>query len=146
MNNDFTYKNIRLNVFVYGMHGMTKENTLLSDAVGRDVRLNTTIKNWWTPDNPTNDWYMNALDANVQEGYTAAPYENAGFVRVKDITLSYDFPKDVLGALRLSKLQLYASGKNLITITDFGGLDPELNNQWDIPLQKEFSLGLNLEF
>lgn len=74
------------------------------------------------------------------------PMKMLAFVRVKDITLSYDFPKDVLGALRLSKLQLYASGKNLITITDFGGLDPELNNQWDIPLQKEFSLGLNLEF
>lgn len=146
MNNAISYKDFRLSVFVYGMHGMTKENTLLSDAVGRTILSNTTKKNWWTPDNPTNEWYMNRLDANVQEGYTAAPYEKAGFVRLKDVSLAYNFPKHVLSQLGLGRLQVYVSGRNLYTFTNFGGMDPELNNQLDVPLQKEYTIGLNLEF
>lgn len=146
MNNSLSYKNLNLSVFVYGMHGMTQENALLSDAVGRPVVRNTTKKNWWTPDNPTNDWYRNALDANVQEGYTAAPYEKSGFLRIKDITLSYNFSNKLLSNLGLSRLQVYASGRNLFTITHFGGMDPELTSQWQIPLQKEYTFGLALDF
>lgn len=146
MNNALSYKNFRLSVFVYGMHGMTKENSLLSDGVGRTIRLNTTKKNWWTPDNPTNDWYINRLDASVQEGYTAAPYEKAGFVRIKDISLSYNFSNKALSSLGLSKFQVYVSGRNQFTFSNFEGMDPELNNQWDVPLQKEYAIGLNLEF
>lgn len=146
MNNAFSYKNFRLSVFVYGMHGMTKENSLLSDGVGRTIRLNTTKKNWWTPTNPTNDWYINRLDASVQEGYTAAPYEKADFIRVKDVSLSYNFSNKVLSGLGLGKLQVYVSGRNQFTFTDFEGMDPELNSQWDVPLQKEYTVGLNLEF
>ncbi|QNL52594.1 TonB-dependent receptor [Olivibacter sp. SDN3] len=146
MNNVLSYKNFRLSVFVYGMHGMTIENTLLSDAVGRTILSNTTKKNWWTPDNPTNSWYMNRLDANVQEGYTAPPYEKAGFIRLRDVSLSYDFSKNVIPNLGLGKLRVYVSGRNLHTFTKFGGLDPELTNQLDVPLQKEYTIGMNLEF
>src|SRR5690606_25919318 len=121
-------------------------NTLLSDAVGRTILTNTTKKNWWTPDNPTNDWYMNRLDANVQEGFTAPPYEKAGFVRLKDVSLSYSFSQDLLSRLSLSHFQVYVSGRNLFTFPTFGGTDPELNNEQDIPLQKEYTIGLNFEF
>jgi len=146
LNNIFNFKDFSLSVFMYGMHGMTKENSLLSDAVGRTIRLNTTKKNWWREDNPTNDWYANKLDANVQEGYTAAPYENASFVRIKDISITYKLPQHTLKSLGLNSLKMYLTGRNLFTITKFGGMDPELNNQWDVPLQKEYAFGLNLEF
>jgi len=147
LNNSFSYKNLTLNVFIHGVHGITKNNTLMSDGVGRTVRMTTTKKNWWTPDNPTNDWYMNATDANLQEGYSANPFENAGFVRIKDASLVYNFSKDkLLSRIGVDRLQLYLTGRNLLTFTKFGGMDPELNSQRNIPLQKEYVFGMNLEF
>lgn len=147
INNSLSYKNLTLNVFIHGVHGVTKNNTLLSDGVGRTVRLTTTKKNWWTPDNPTNDWYMNATDANQQEGYGANPYEDASFVRIKDISLAYDFSKnDKLSRLGFGKLQVYLTGRNLFTFTKYGGMDPELSGQRGVPMQKEYVVGMNLEF
>lgn len=146
LNNSFTYKNLTLRVFAHGIHGMIKENGLLADDVGRTVRSTTTKKNWWTPENPTNDWYMNHTDAQSQGGYNAPPFEDGGFIRIKDITLVYDFEKSLLSRIGITRLQLSLTGRNLFTITNYGGLDPELSSDRDVPMQKEYSLGLNLEF
>lgn len=147
MNNTFSYKNLTLNVFIHGVHGVTKNNTLLNDTdVDQAVRMTTTKKNWWRPDNPTNEWYMNTWNANLQDGKSAAPYEQAGFVRIKDVSLAYDFAKSFLSRYGIGKCQLYLTGRNLFTLTRFGGMDPELNGQRNIPLQKEYVIGLNLDF
>lgn len=145
LNNSFSYKNFNLNVFVHGVHGVTKENELMDDLmVTSGVRLNTTVKNWWTPQNPSNDFWMNHIDAHLMQGVAAPIYENAGFIRLKDVSLSYDLPKTVMDKLRISKLQVFVSGRNLATITKWRGLDPELADQISRPLQKEFMVGVNL--
>lgn len=146
LNNSFSYKNLTLRIFAHGIHGITKKNGLLADDVGRTVRSTTTKKNWWTPDNPTNEWYMNHTDAQFQGGHNAPPYENGGFIRIKDISLVYDFPKNLLSHYGFSKIQVSLTGRNLFTFTNYGGLDPELSSDRDIPMQKEYSIGLNLEF
>ncbi len=147
MTNTFSYKHFSLRVFVYGVQGVTKNNTLLDDvAVDPSVRMTTIKKNWWTPTNPTNDWYMNKLDAAKEQGQTANPYENASFVRIKDISLAYTFPKNLLSRVGIDRCQIYVTGTNLHTFTKFGGLDPELSGQRAIPLQKEYVFGLNIDF
>ncbi|MGV8093887.1 MAG: TonB-dependent receptor [Mangrovibacterium sp.] len=146
MGNTLTYRNFTLNVFMHGVHGMTKVNPLLTDGNDEGVRKSTMMKNWWTPDNPTNDWYMNHKDAHRQSGVTAPPYENASFVRVKDITLSYDLSKTLLRNFGFNKFEIYATGRNLLTFTKYGGLDPELDGQEGVPLQKEYVFGINLGF
>ncbi|HTE28707.1 TonB-dependent receptor [Flavitalea sp.] len=145
LSNTFSYKNFNLNVFIHGVHGVTKVNDLMSDlGVTAGVRHNTTVKNWWTPENPSNDFQMNHIDAHLMSGIYAPVYENASFVRIKDVSLAYDLPKSVLDRLRFIKLQVYVSGRNLATITDWRGLDPELSSQVSMPLQKEFVFGINL--
>jgi TonB-linked SusC/RagA family outer membrane protein len=146
MNNSWTWKNLTLSVFMHGVHGITKNNVLKSDNVYGGVRRNTTKKNWWTPENPTNEWYMNNDDAHRMQGVGANNYEKADFVRIKDITLSYDLAKDLLKNVGFDKLQIYFTGRNLITFTSWEGLDPELDGQRSIPLQKEYVFGLNLGF
>ena len=146
MNNSFSYKSFTLSVFVHGVHGVTKNNVLLSDNVYNGVRRNTTVKDWWTPDNQSKTWYKNHIDAHRQGGVGANSYENASFVRIKDISLSYDLSKNVLSTAGLDKLRVYVTGRNLLTFTKWGGLDPELDGQRSIPLQKEFVFGLNFGF
>lgn len=146
LTNNFSYKNFNLNIFIYGVHGVTKNNAYMSDFVWADVRRNTVVKNWWTPQNPTNDWVMNAIDADRMSGILAGYYENASFVRVKDITLSYDLPVELLERIGINKLRVYATGRNQFTFTSWSGLDPELSEQKAIPLQKELLFGLQLTF
>src|SRR5690606_28810986 len=102
------------------------------------------VKDWWTPENPTNAWYMNDPEARFMDGHQVSIYENAGFVRIKDITLSYDFDKNVLDRIGLERMRLHLGGRNLFVITDFTGLDPELSSQREAPLQREIIFGLDI--
>ena len=113
----------------------------LAAAVNSDVAHNTVVKNWWTPDNPTNEYYANMVGANQ---YNVDIYQNDSYLRVSDISLSYNFSSTVLQRLKLSRLRIYMDMRNLFTITKWTGLDPELSNQAGIPLQKEYVLGVNI--
>lgn len=144
LTNSFEYKNFVLRIFVHGVSGVTRQNELLSDNVFTDISRNTVRKDWWTPDNPTNTFYANRDGAQQSGGGSARYFEDASFIRFKDITLGYDLPKSLVDRAGLSRLRLYITGRNLFTITDFGGLDPELNSARGIPLQKEYVFGVNV--
>jgi TonB-linked SusC/RagA family outer membrane protein len=147
LTNTLSYKNFALDIFIHGVQGVTRNNTEMTDqGVTSGVRNNTINKNWWTPTNPSNDFYMNFETAERMAGVTAGIYQSASFMRVKDISLSYDFSKNLLGKLGLDKLKLYVTGRNLFTLTEWTGVDPELAGDETIPLQKEFVFGLNLGF
>ena len=148
MSNEFSYKNFRLNIFLHAVHGITKINALMDDLTSQNqIRRNVIQKNWWTPENPTNDWVMNDFDAQWMSGIEQEYYQKAGFVRIKDVSLSYDFSKELIQRIGLSGLRLYATGRNLYTFTKWmGGLDPELSDQRGIPLQKEIIFGLTVSF
>jgi hypothetical protein len=119
----------------------------MSDYVWADVRQNTVMKNWWTPENPTNEWIINNLNADMMNGIRPGYYQDASFIRIKDITLSYDFNKSIMDRLGISKLRIYVTGRNQLTFTKWTGLDPELSDQKSsIPLQKEILFGLTLGF
>lgn len=147
LTNAFSYRNFTLQIFIHGVHGVTKHNTLMTDDdTYTFVRRRTVNKNWWTPDNPTNDWVANNRDAERMAGLKGNYYENADFIRIKDISLSYDFPQRYIEQYKLSRLRLYLTGRNQFTFTNWSGLDPELSEQFAIPLQKEFVVGVNFSF
>ena len=147
LTNTLSYKNLTFSFFMHGVHGVTKEDELMEDDhVHTEIRHTTMRKNWWTPDNPSNDFWMNADLAERMAGITATIYENASFVRVKDVSLSYDFSKSLIGKAGLSRLRLFVTGRNLLTFTEWSGTDPELDSQLSRPMQKEYVFGLNLGF
>jgi TonB-dependent starch-binding outer membrane protein SusC len=53
--------------------------------------------------------------------------EDGSYVRLKNITLGYSFPKEAISKLRMSNARVYVSAQNLLTFTKYTGLDPELN-------------------
>ncbi|MEX0771757.1 MAG: TonB-dependent receptor [Balneolales bacterium] len=147
LTNAFSYNGFSLNVFIHGVHGVTKRNAEMTDLnVNNGVNRNTAVKNWWTPENPTNEWVMNHTDSEYMSGTRGLIYENASFVRLRDVTLSYAFRPDFIQRIGLNRLQLYTTGRNLLTLTEWSGLDPELSSQTAIPLQREIVLGLNVNF
>ena len=140
---NFSYKNFSLYILSQGAFGAIQQNGLKSDNVFGEVRRNTTKKNWWTPDNPTNEFYGNIDGANI-DGVSF--YESTDYWRIKDITLSYDLGQEVLDKLGIERFRLYVTGRNLFTFTDYEGLDPEFTGTRDAPLQKTFTVGFNVNF
>jgi len=142
LNVSIQYKGISLNIFSQGSFGAIRDNDLLADNVSSDIGNNTIAKNWWTPDNPTNEFYANHLLANRP---SVDIYQSVDYWRLKDITLSYGLGRQ-FGHLCVDNLQVYLTGKNLLTKTGYEGLDPELTSNRGIPLTKSYVFGLNLSF
>lgn len=143
LGNTFAYKNLSLYVFAYGVAGRSQPNSLLSDnGVNSGVRYTTVVKNWWTRTNPTNDFYANML--NATGGISVPIIENSSFVRIRDISLTYDFKGKVLEKTGLSRLKAYVQVRNPFTFTKWSGLDPEFTSQTTVPMQREFLVGLNI--
>jgi hypothetical protein len=145
MSNTLIYGDLSFSFFMHGIHGITASNALDSDNVFQRVLRNTTKKDWWTPDNPTNEWIINDINGGSNGGMNPTKYYKKDFVRIKDITISYDFSK-LMKKSGFNRVQLYLTGRNLITFSDWPGLDPELDAQLAVPLQKEYVVGLNLSF
>lgn len=103
---------------------------------------------YWTPENPNAryrqlGYYTQAL------GYGYSPYVQRSFVRLQDITVSYNVPASFLSKFKVNRLKLYVTGKNLFTITDWDGWDPETGTGLKAatyPVMRSYSVGLNLEF
>lgn len=92
---------------------------------------------------------------------------DGSFVRLRNVTLSYQLPPAILPKLRLSRLRIFVTGTNLITLTPYRGLDPEVsafnqntfgpggevtrnsniligNDFLTVPQSKQFIIGLNI--
>ncbi len=155
LNNTFSYGDFKLNIFIHGVHGATVRDQLMS-GMGAEIRYNTIMKNWWTPDNPTNEWVKNEQNSHVNSGHSGHIYADPSFVRIRDISLSYDLPQSLIGKIGLSRVRLFVTGRNLFTFTKWPGMDPELivdsddpsddDIQLEIPMIKEYVFGLSLEF
>ena len=91
-------------------------------------RFNDFDLDYWTPENPSNTYPRpnrnreRPLDNNVLN------YEDGSFVRIRNITLGYNFNEKVSSTLGLSKFRVYATAQNpfLFTASDFQGYDPEV--------------------
>lgn len=76
--------------------------------------------------------------------------ENASFLRLKNVTLSYSLPSGLLGKTHFIRgLRVYAQGQNLLTWTGFSGLDPEGSSnvyQAAYPMSRQFTFGVDVTF
>ena len=149
LTNTLIYGNFSFSFFFHGVTGVTAHNDRMTDDVQDDLRYNTIKKDWWTPENPSTTWYMNKKMANEMSGHGATLYESTDFIRLKDVSLAYELPKNAISRIGLSNVKVYVSGRNLLTFTKWSGLDPELvdqDAQRNIPMQKELIFGLNFGF
>lgn len=142
--NSLRYRGLTLSAYLNTVQGVTRRNDLLStNQTFTDVRRNMVYRQWWTPENPINTYPANSNSSNP---YSVSFYEDASFIRLKDLTLSYDIPKRLTSSFGGETARVYVDGRNLWTHTKWTGLDPELSNQRAVPLQKVFTAGVTLAF
>ena len=152
MTNTFAYKGLSLSIFFQTAQGHKRNNSLLamaSDEMGR--RNSTTEVGYWTPENKSNE-YRSLSKTSNRHGY-GYPCD-AGYTRLKDITLNYVLPNSITEKMGVAAMNVYASGRNLATFTDWKGWDPEADiaqrghsgDGNNYPMTRSFVIGLNITF
>ena len=124
--NTFTYKNWDLNIFFQGSHGGEIFN--MNNVQLNNGDANTTydyFNNAWTPTN-TNTDQPRVGNASFRE-ISSRFVEDGSYVRLKNVSLGYTFPSNLISKIGLEKLRLAVSAQNLLTFTKYSGLDPEVN-------------------
>lgn len=165
--NKFSYKGFSLSIFINsvqgGKDGYLGENyyTLLRDNTSRGVNhLNEFSKNVWSPVNPDGIYSSSTANGSI----VPIRYEDRSFIRLQDISLGYDLPQKWISSIGIEGINLYISGKNLLTFTKWHGWDPEANfgtvtpigrtssinksgNDYEgRPVMRSFTFGINVKF
>ena len=126
ISNNFSYKNFDLNIFFQGSQGNDIFN--LTEVQLNNGDSNTTrayFNNAWTPTNT--DTNEPRVGNNSAREISSRFVEDGSYVRLKNLAIGYTLPSDVIEKLGLQSVKLSVSGQNLITFTDYSGLDPEVN-------------------
>jgi len=169
-NNDITYKDFNLSFQFVGSVGNDVFNLARYAIEGYQDATGANLKNAWTPENQNTDVPaiipVATRDAaglvtqvslpSSTSGLVSRWVENASFVRLQYVTLSYSLRK-MLKNTKISDLSIHGSVSNVFTITKYQGYNPEVAS-WSgndaqvgsdynsYPAQRIFSLGLNLNF
>jgi hypothetical protein len=95
----------------------------------------------WTPTH-TNTNVPKASTGRTRRVSTRWIYD-ASYVRLKNISIGYNVPKEFLSKLKISKLRVFASAQNILTFTQYEGYDPEVNYSSDGNVDSNRNLGLD---
>jgi len=154
--NDFKYKAFTLSVMIQGAGG----NQIFSPFIGltyggsgfaRDA-TNKASLNMWTPTKETD------IPNIVGYAYRASDewIYNGTYMRLKNVSLTYSLPKSLINKVSISKMEVYVSGQNLVTITKYPGFDPEITSATGaqtpgidtgvLPNPRTFTAGFRIDF
>lgn len=177
ISNSFSYKNFDLDIFLNGVYGnkiynilrqnytnpmlnsgMLKETTRiarigLKDPEGSD----TDINNVYVINPDASVQRIHVTDANNNNRTSDRFVEDGSYLRIKNVSLGYTFPKKLLSKYQIENLRLYVNIQNLYTFTGYSGYDPEVGAyNYDMklrnidnaryPSQRIYTFGLNVTF
>jgi hypothetical protein len=75
-----------------------------------------------------------------------AALTDASFIRVKNISLSYNFPSGLIRKLKMESWRIYLQGRNIATITRYKGYDPETRSGSSLPPLYQITAGMQIAF
>lgn len=144
LDNTVKYKGFDLNFFVYARIGqmINSQRSARFDAQG--VGNSTSGIDYWTPENPTNDYPRPNKNGGLKYLSTLG-YVDGSFARIRNVTLAYNIPAKVFKSSLIKSIRVYATGKNLYTFTKLN-YDPERGGGESFPMTKLYIVGLNANF
>lgn len=155
--NNFSYKGFDLNVFFQWSYGndVLNANRMVFEGHGRaSQNMFASYIDRWTPENQGNKYYRTGGWGPYN--YSSRVIEDASFLRLKTVSIGYQFSPALLKSLRIKSLRVNASAQNLFTWTSYEGYDPEVSAynsaltpgfDWSVyPRARTLTFGLNLTF
>ena len=185
--NSFSYKNFDLNIFLNGSYGnkvMNYNSIVLTHMNSPWTNQLNSVNDRAQlvpvdPDKVYEDgslWYDDVTNVRVANPGTKTPratindpndndrissryIEDGSYLRIKNITLGYTFPKKLLSKAKIENLRIYCNIQNLYTFTKYSGYDPEIGastqdatgltygiDNGRYPSPTTYSIGLNITF
>ena len=184
-NNTFRYKDFDLSIFINGSYGnkvmnLTKRGLTNMSSVWCNQHTDVLNRARLEPIDASivyadgTKWYEHIENVRVANPNASLPraiigdpndndrisdryVEDGSYLRMKNISLGYTFPKKLIGKLGIENLRLYCNIQNLFTITGYDGYDPEIGvstmspNVYGVdygryPSPTTYSFGLNMSF
>lgn len=158
-NNNFSYKGFDLNVFFQWSVGnqIFNANRLAFEGnfANRNINQYATYADRWTDENQNNT-YFRSRGQGPNGMYSSRTIEDGSYLRLKTVQLSYSLPKSITSRLKLKTLNTYVSGQDLLTWTNYSGVDPEVSVRnsnltpgfdWSAyPRARTFTFGIRTDF
>ncbi len=161
LNNRFEYDNFEFSFLLQGVEGNEVLNLTRRHMGNGEANYNSYSEwnnRWRSESQPGNGLIPRANRGGGNSNNRPSDYqvEDASYLRLRNVTLAYNFPESALGD-KINNLRVYLSGTNLFTKTDYLGFNPEVNNQEDntnvqgedygaYPLSSVITFGLNAKF
>lgn len=151
--NTFSYKNLQLDFLLQFVNRVGSAANYLYNSglpAGRKFwnQPTSVLNRWRQPDDEANNQRYSSnfdtFDALGAFNRSNAVYTSASFIRLRNISLAYNLPKNILAGLHLNSGRLYMQGQNLFTITRYKGFDPETG--YALPPLKMVTLGIQAQF
>jgi TonB-linked SusC/RagA family outer membrane protein len=158
LNNEFKYKNWDLSFYIYARVGQmfNYNNPIGEDGTSgtqyiydpRGIENGLSTLQYWTPENPTNE--LPRPNANLtyssMQYFSTVGYTDGSFVKLRNVSIGYTFPERMTKKIKIQRLKLYVTGKNLITLSKVKSYDPEMSGNLGNPTVRLFVGGINIEF
>jgi TonB-linked SusC/RagA family outer membrane protein len=129
-NSSMNYKNLSLSLFFNGVQGNSIANmsavAFTVDNTNGTNKVQDVVGNYWTPQN-TNAKYPNPISTNVYR-FSTRYIEDGSYLRMRNIELGYTL-KQIKGFKAIKNALIYVSGQNLLTISNYSWLDPDVNTR-----------------
>jgi hypothetical protein len=124
-----SYKGIELHMIINGVQGIDTYNGTrqgLSSGELGEHNGGAWLLDAWTPTNTDTD--IPRMNDSYVDKTSDRFVEDASFIRLSNVQLSYQLPRQWLTTVRMKSLMVYTSLQNWITITDYSGYDPEMHS------------------
>lgn len=159
-NNRFTFDRFGLEIYILGVQGVETFNNLVAESLYPiNKERNHIAQNYldrWTAGNPGAEFPSGVNYTSYSDGenkVNSFTIQDASFIRLKNVTLSYDLPLKNNNVFQ--SVNLYISGENLLTISDYDGFDPDGNSDGvgtsratfsDYPIARTIRIGGKIGF
>lgn len=167
LNFDGSYKQFDFSLFWYASVGnqilnyakRNLQSLATNGGIGVENVSEDFYQNRWTPENPSNT-YARAVRDDKNGNTRVSDYyvEDGSYLRLRNLQIGYTLPTDLVRNLTLSRVRFYISGQNLLTLTKYSGLDPEIGqvggagatvtgvDVGNYPTSRFYTLGVNVQF
>ncbi len=158
LTNNLSYKGFNLNIFIQGSYGNDIFNVSRMETEGMfdDKNQSIAVLDRWR--RPGMETYMPGASLTKENLLPSTRFvEDGSYLRLKSLTLSYNVNSNFLKSIKLSRFQVYITGQNMLTLTNYKGFDPEVNqyggyapvqgvDYGTYPQSKSYVMGINVEF
>lgn len=155
-NTNVSYKGFDLGLnFIYKIGGELYDGAYKDVAddgyYWERIRAKSYYKNMWTEENPNGTQpKLRGTDLTDAMQYSSRHICDASFLRLKNLSLGYSIPRQVLSKVMMSQARLYFNASNLWTASKYKEADPEVNEYgtrgWETPIGKTYVVGIELKF